>query len=191
MKAYATKHFNARAINDLIKDVIRNPAFNANEVDSYMLQRLPASIDSSDIQMIDMNVEGDGEQVLQRFRRTAEKVLRELMADTHLTGCQHCVFHKYKDPRGNRFFSGHSNGSVSFQLARHDVRVGEDRKGKVSVSIVLYIDCTFLKKGIRIRPVYRKYIYHIMPNNIADIMILPDETYPLSQRSVVSIMTDL
>ncbi len=82
LKAYATKHsLNARAINDLIKDVLKNPAFNANEVDTDMLQRLQASIDSSDIQIINMNVEGDGEQVLELFRRPAEKVLRELMAD--------------------------------------------------------------------------------------------------------------
>jgi hypothetical protein len=94
LKAYATKHFlNARAINDLIKDVLNNPAFNANEVDTDMLQRLQASIDSGDIQIIKMNVEGDGEQVLELFRRPAEKVLRELMADMRLAECQHFVFH--------------------------------------------------------------------------------------------------
>jgi hypothetical protein len=88
---------------------------NTNEVDTDMLQRLPASIDSSDIQIINMNVEGDGEQVLELFKRPAEKVLRELMADMRSAGCQHFVFHKCKDPRGNSFFSGQSNGSVSFQ----------------------------------------------------------------------------
>jgi hypothetical protein len=70
LKAYATKHsLNARAINDLIKDVLENPAFNANKVDADMLQRLQAFIDSSDIQIFNMNVEGDGEQVLELFRR--------------------------------------------------------------------------------------------------------------------------
>jgi hypothetical protein len=67
LKAYASKHcLNARAINDLIKDVFKNPAFNANEVDTDLLQRLhllQAFIDSGDIQIINMNVEGDGEQV--------------------------------------------------------------------------------------------------------------------------------
>ncbi len=77
MKVCATIHSpNARAINDLIKDVFKNPAFNANELDTDMLQRLPASIDNSDIQIIKMNVAGDGEQVLELFRRPAEKVLR-------------------------------------------------------------------------------------------------------------------
>jgi hypothetical protein len=43
-------------------------------------------------------------------------------------------------------------GSVSFQLAQ--IKIGTD---KVTVSIVLYIDGTFLKKGILIRPVYSEY----------------------------------
>jgi hypothetical protein len=115
LMTYATKHsLNARAINDLIKDVIENPAFNANQVDTDMLQRLQASMDSGDIQIIDMNVEGDCKHVLELFRRPAEKVLRELVADMRLAVCQHFAFHEYEDPRGNRFFAGHSNGSVSF-----------------------------------------------------------------------------
>ena len=146
IKAYASKHsLNARAINDLIKDVLKNPAFNADEVDTDMLKRLQASIDSGDIQIINMTVEGDGDQVLELFKRPVEKVLRELMADMRLAGHQHFAFHEYKDPRGNRLFAGHSNGSVSFQLAQ--LKIGE---GKVPVSIVLYIDGTFLKKGIPI-----------------------------------------
>ena len=152
IKAYASKHsLNARAINDLIKDVLKNPAFNADEVDTDMLKRLQASIDSDDIQIINMTVEGDGNQVLELFKRPVEKVLRELMADMRLAGHQHFAFHEYKDPLGNRLFAGYSNGSVSFQLAQ--LKIGE---GKVPVSIVLYIDGTFLKKGIPIRPVYRK-----------------------------------
>jgi hypothetical protein len=133
LKAYTTKHsLNVRVINDLIKDVHKTPAFNANEVDTDMLQRLQASMSPD-----------------QLFRRPAEKVLRELMADMRLAVCQHFVFHEYKDPRGNRFFAGHSNGSVSFQLAQ--VRVGE---GKVSF-----------------RPVYQCIytISDIMPDVIADI----------------------
>ena len=93
-----------------------------------MLQRLQASIDSGDVQIIDMHAEGDGEQVLELFKRPVEKVLRELMADMRLAGCQHFGFQEYKDPRGNRLFAGH----LSFQLAQ--LKVGE---GKVPVSIVL------------------------------------------------------
>ena len=44
-----------------------------------------------------------------------------------------------------------SNGSVSFQLAQ--IRVGAD---KVPVSLVIYIDATYIKRGIPIRPIYCK-----------------------------------
>jgi hypothetical protein len=59
---------------------------------------------------------------LELFKRPVEKVLRELMADMRLAGCQHFGFQEYKDPRGNRLFAGHSNGSVCFQLAQLKVR---------------------------------------------------------------------
>ena len=153
LKAYASKHkLNASAVNDLIKDVLKNPNFNSDEVDTDMLKRLSAAIDSGDIQIISMKADGDGEQNPELFIRPAEKVLRELIGDVRLSGSQHFAFNEYKDPHGNRLFAGHSNGSLSFQLAQ--IRVGE---GKVPVSIVLYIDGTFIKKGIPIRPVYSKY----------------------------------
>jgi hypothetical protein len=172
LKEFASKHsLNASTINSFIKDVLKNPAFNADEVDTNMLQRLQASIDSGDVQIIDMHAEGDGEQVLELFKRPVEKVLRELMADMRLAGCQHFGFQEYKDPRGNRLFAGHSNGSVSFQLAQ--LKVGE---GKVPVSIVLYIDGTYLKKGIPIRPVYRKSMHISYP--ISCVMSYPI-SYPI------------
>ena len=92
-----------------------------------------------------MHTEGDGEQVLDLFKRPAEKVLRELMADMRLAGCQRFAFHEYKDQRGNRLFVGQSTGSVFFQLAQ--LQVGE---GKVPVSIVPYIDgiCS-VRKGFQ------------------------------------------
>ncbi len=142
---------NAPTINKLIKDVLKNPDFNADQVDTDMLKRLHASINSGNIDIISMKVDGDREQTPELFMRPIEKVLRELIADLLLAGCQHFAVHEYKDPCCNRLFAGHANGSLSFQLAQ--MKVG---KGKVPVSIVLYIDGTFLKKGIPIRPVYSK-----------------------------------
>ncbi len=75
-----------------------------------------------------------------------EKVLRELMADMRLAGCQHFGFQEYKDQCGNRLFAGHSNGSVSFRLAQ--LKVGEC---KVPVSIVLYIDSSIDDDGQHLR----------------------------------------
>ena len=60
------------------------------------------------------------------------------------------------------------------------IRVGE---GKVPLSIVLYIDGTFLKKGIPIRPVYSKYtniIYYIAHDMFSIVPdILPDIIFTL------------
>ncbi len=56
LKANADRHsLTATAIVDLIKNVLKNPEFNADEVDTDMLQRLQAAIDSVDLQVIDMH----------------------------------------------------------------------------------------------------------------------------------------
>ena len=55
VKAYAERNFlTATAINDLIKNVLKNPQFNLKEVDTDMLQRLSRSIesDSGDLNII-------------------------------------------------------------------------------------------------------------------------------------------
>ncbi len=53
LKAFPSKDsLNARVINDLIKDVLKNPVFDADEVDTDMLKRLQASIDSGEIQIV-------------------------------------------------------------------------------------------------------------------------------------------
>ena len=152
LKQYASKaSLTAKDIIALIQEVLHNPEFNADDVDTDMLKRFADSIDSGDLEIISMHKEGDGAQKLELFKRPAEKVLRELMADVRLAGCQHFAFKEYLDPHGNRLFAGHSNGSVTFQLAQ--IRVGAD---KVPVSLVIYIDATYIKKGIPIRPIYCK-----------------------------------
>jgi hypothetical protein len=64
-----------------------------------------------------------------------------------------CAFKEYNKDHEKRILGGHADGSVSFQLAQAQVS-----QGKVPISIVLYIDATFLKRGIPIRPIYCKYI---------------------------------
>jgi hypothetical protein len=55
LKAYADKHsLTATAIVDLIKNVLKNPEFNADDADTDMLQRLQAAIDSGDLQVMNM-----------------------------------------------------------------------------------------------------------------------------------------
>ena len=98
LKAYADKHsLTATAIKDLITNVLQNPEFNLNadEVDTDMLRRLEAAIDSGDLKVINMHKEGDGPPVLELFVRPVEKVLRELVGDVHLACHKHFAFHEY------------------------------------------------------------------------------------------------
>jgi hypothetical protein len=136
----ATKHsLNARAINDLIQGVLKNPAFNANEVDTDMLERQQAPIDSSDIQIFNMNVEGDDEQVWNCSGAQQRRSCENLWQTCAWRGISTLRFTSIRTRVATGFLQGtpiiESNGSVSFQLAQ--VTVGE---GKLPV---LYIDCTF------------------------------------------------
>jgi hypothetical protein len=133
VKACADKHFlTAIAIVDLIKNVFKNPEFNADEFDTDMLQRLQAAIDREDLQVLNMHKDGDAPQILEFFKRPVEKVLCELIGDMRLACHQHFAFHKCKVPHGNRIFPGDVNGSASFQLAQIK---------SVSVSSCFHHDC--------------------------------------------------
>ena len=57
-----------------------------------MLERFVNFIESGDLEIIFMHQEGDGAQKLESFKRPAETVLRELISDTRLAGCQHFAF---------------------------------------------------------------------------------------------------
>ncbi len=105
LKEYTKKaSLTAKDIKALIQDVLHNPDFNAEEVYTDTLQRFANSIDSGDVHVISMHLEGDGAQKLELFKRPAEKVLRELISDIRLDGCQHFGFREYLDPHGNRLF---------------------------------------------------------------------------------------
>ena len=149
------KTMNAQDIKDLIQDVLHNDNFDVDEVDHNMHDRLMHAV-ADGMAVHDMWQEGDGEQDVRFFLRKVEDVVRELVADERLEGCQHFAFKEYKNANGDRILGGHANGSVSFQIAQASVG-----PGKVPISIVLYIDATFLKRGIPIRPIYRKMSYTI------------------------------
>ena len=96
LKAYADKHsLTAAAIVDLIKNVLKNPEFNADEVDTDMPQCLQEAMDSGDLQVWDMHTDGDRPQILELFKRPAEKVLRKLIVDMRLAGHQQFAFREY------------------------------------------------------------------------------------------------
>ena len=61
LKDYASaSSLTARDIKRLIEDVLHNPDFNANDVDTDMLERFANSIESGDLEIIFMHQEGDG-----------------------------------------------------------------------------------------------------------------------------------
>ncbi len=122
------------------------------------------SIDGGYLEIISMHREGDGAQKLELFKHPEEKVLRELKSNIWLAGCQHFAFKEYLDPHGNRLFASHANGSVCFQLPQ--LRIGE---GKVPVSLVIYIDAMYIKKGIPICQITvssNHIVYYIVYNTM-------------------------
>jgi hypothetical protein len=107
------------------------------------------AVEQGDIEVIDMWEEGDGPQDNTFVKRKVAKVLRELLSDERMAGRQHFGFKLSTDANGERVLGGDANGSLSFELAQF--RLGP---GTVPISIVLYIDATFIKHGIPIRPIY-------------------------------------
>ena len=65
------------------------------------------------------------------------------MAGIRLAGNQHFAFELSKDSQGQGIYGGDANGSIGFELAQ--LRIGPDR---VPISLVLYINRTFIKNGI-------------------------------------------
>ena len=97
------KRMSAVDLRDLIRDVLHNPEFNAGEVDHDMHERLMRAVEEGEMDILDMWQDGDGEQDVRFFKRRVEVVLRELLADERLEGCQHFAFKGYKNPKGNGY----------------------------------------------------------------------------------------
>ena len=91
----------AAELKDLIQQVLHHPAFDAQDVDHYMHERLMRCIEDEDIQIIDLWEEGDGNQEVLLYKRNLLKVLRELISDERLAGCQHFGFKAYKNANGD------------------------------------------------------------------------------------------
>ena len=150
LQEHVRKHGNnAAEVQDLIQRVLHHRDFNANEVDHDLHERLMRAVEQGDIEVIDMWEEGDGPQDNTFVKRKVAKVLRELLSDERMAGRQHFGFKLSTDANGERVLGGDANGSLSFELAQF--RLGP---GTVPISIVLYIDATFIKQGIPIRPIY-------------------------------------
>ncbi len=90
----------------------------------------------------------DGDQDLTLWLRSLEDVLREVLGDDRNSGHQQFSFEMQTNDDGEREF-GASNSAVSFQIAQ--VRCGPDC---VPVSLVIYIDGSFIKHRLPVKPIY-------------------------------------
>ena len=72
-----------------------------------------------------------------------------------MEGHQHFQFEISVDEDGRREF-GASNGAVSFQIAQ--ILCGEEC---TPISLVIYIDGSFIKHGIPVNPIYGMYKFDI------------------------------
>ena len=154
LQEHVLKHgTNSHELKDLIQRVLHQPDFNADEVDHDMHERLMRAVEDSDIEVIDMWEEGDGLQDNTFVKHKASKVLMELIADERMAGRQHFGFKLSTDAKGDRVLGCDANGSLSFELAL--LSVGP---GTVPISIVLYIDATYIKHWIPIRPIYSEFL---------------------------------
>jgi hypothetical protein len=144
---------NVAELKDLIQRVLDHPDLNANEVDHHMHERLMRAVEEGDIEVIDMWEEGDRHQDNTFVKRKVSKVLMELLSDERMAGHQHFGFKLSTDVNGDRVFGGDANGSLTFKLAQ--LRVGP---GTIPISIVPYIDATYIKHCIPIRPIYSELL---------------------------------
>ncbi len=93
----------------------------------------------------------DGDQDLLFWLCSLEDVLRGVLGDDRMEGHQHFQFEISVDEDGRRDFWA-SNGAFWFQIAQ--IRCGE---GCTPVSLVIYIDCSFIKHEIPVKPIYGMY----------------------------------
>jgi hypothetical protein len=100
-------------------------------------------MEAGDIKVIDLWEEGDRNQPVHLYKRPDLKVLREVLAAKRLAGHQPFALKEYKNASGECILACDANGSITFQLAQIDVA-----PGKAQISIVLYINRTFIKRCI-------------------------------------------
>ena len=76
----------AAELKDLIQQVLHHPAFDPQDVDHDMHERLMRCMEDDDIQIIDLWEEGDGNQEVLLYKRSVLKVLLELLSDEPRSG---------------------------------------------------------------------------------------------------------
>jgi hypothetical protein len=94
----------------------------------------------------------DGDQDLTFWLQSLDEVLKEVLGDERMSRHQHFSFEMSETDEGLREFTA-SNGAVSFQIAQ--IRCCEEC---VPVCLVIYIDGSFIKHGISVKPIYNNIL---------------------------------
>jgi hypothetical protein len=132
--------------------LIKSTDFKVEDVNVDLHKRVAAAIAQGHFTSHNMREsDRDGDQDLTFWIRSLEEVLLEVLGDERMAGHQHFTFEMLINEDGEREF-GASNGAVSFQIAQ--LRSGPDC---VPVSLVIYIDGSFIKHGIPVKPIYGMY----------------------------------
>ena len=159
--------------------MLQNPEFDTKDIDPDLHQRMAKAVDDGRIKCFNLR-EGaaDGDQDLNLWIREVEDVVREIMEDPIFKGNQNFHFEMELDELGKRMFGGEANAGVSFQIGQlryvsHNkyklvrtkyilrtywiltciscCRAGD---GTVPLAIVVYIDGSFVKHKIPVKPIY-------------------------------------
>ncbi len=137
--------------------MLKSPEFITAELDTDMSSRMDKAIRDGRLtchamREVDDNGDSlDGAQDLNFWMRDFEEVIRELVADERFAGHQHFRFEITRNKAGERVL-GPSNGAMSFQIAQE--KFGSDC---VPLSIVIYIDGSFVKDSCPVKPIYGWY----------------------------------
>ncbi len=137
--------------DELIKTIqlIKSADFKVDDVNVDLHKQVSAAIEQGKLNSHNMRESNlDGDQDLTFWLCALEDVLREILGDEQMDGHQEFRFKISRTEEGERRF-GASIGAVPFQLAQ--VLCGPDC---VQVSLVIYIDGSFIKLGIPVKPIY-------------------------------------
>ena len=151
MKLYRHATDHKWTVDELVKTIqlIKSADFKVEDVNVDLHKRVSAAISLGKFNSHNMRESDlDGDQDLPFWLRSLEDVVREIIGDERMDGHQEFSFEISRTEEGERQF-GASHGAVSFELAQ--VRCGPDC---VPVSLVIYIDGSFIKHGIPVKPIY-------------------------------------
>ena len=156
------------AMNDIIETVCDaqfNPVDIRTRNVAQLERELGKAFSEGDILEYDLHRLDDGKQDLRMYTRRLRNVIGELTRDTRFDGHMAMGFEPTYEADGERSF-GPAAGGVWFQLTAGTIQVGN-----VLLAIVLFIDGSYIKQHISVKPVYRKYCTMHVPQFVANLTI--------------------